>query len=276
VNETRVKTVLTVAGVMFTLAFCLAPFATMAVVSLADRPDFMGPGGQFRGTLANYRDVLTDESLHFVRYLVNSMVVSLASAAVAVALGSLAAYAITRLPIAGKMALLFAVLTVAMFPQIGIVGYLFRLMTTLGWIDTYQALVLPYVAWALPLALWILVGYFAEIPRELDAAALVDGCSRWQILRKVILPVAVPGVLSTFLLAFIFAFNEFLFALMLTTSFRSRTVPVGIALFQGLHGQIPWGDIMAASVITTLPVVVITLLFQRRIITGLTHGAVKG
>jgi multiple sugar transport system permease protein len=149
-------------------------------------------------------------------------------------------------------------------------------MTKLAWINTYQALLFPYVAWILPLSLWILVSYFSQIPRELDKAALVDGCTYWQILRKIVLPVAAPGVLSVFLLSFIFAFNEFMFALMLTTDYKARTIPVGIALFQGLHGQTPWGNIMAASVVTTLPVVILTLIFQRRIIGGLTRGAVKG
>ena len=130
--------------------------------------------------------------------------------------------------------------------------------------------------WILPLALWILVSYFSQIPIELDKAALVDGASRWQILRKVIFPTAAPGIFSMFLLSFIFAFNEFMFALMLTSDYRARTIPVGITLFQGLHGEIPWGNIMAASVVTVLPVVVLTLLFQRYIIGGLTRGAVKG
>jgi multiple sugar transport system permease protein len=143
-------------------------------------------------------------------------------------------------------------------------------------INTWPALILPYIAWVLPLSLWILVSYFAQIPRDLDRAALMDGCSRWQTLTRVILPVAAPGIFSTLLLAFIFAFNEFMFALMLTTDHQARTIPVGIALFQGLHGQIPWGRIMAASVFTSLPVIALTLFFQRRIIQGLTRGAVKG
>jgi multiple sugar transport system permease protein len=163
-----------------------------------------------------------------------------------------------------------------MFPQIGIVGYLFKIMTGIGWVNTYQGLLFPYIAWILPLSLWILVSYFSQIPRELDKAALIDGCGRWQILYRVIFPVALPGVLSVFLLSFIFAFNEFIFALMLTTDHRTRTIPVGIAFFQGLHGRIPWGNIMAASVLTTLPVVILTFIFQRRIIGGLTRGAVKG
>ena len=149
-------------------------------------------------------------------------------------------------------------------------------MAWLGWINTYQALMLPYIAWILPLSLWILVSYFSQIPIELDHAASVDGCSRWQTLYKIIFPVAAPGVFSTFLLAFIFAFNEFMFALMLTTDYKTRTIPVGITLFQGLHGQTPWGNIMAASVITVLPAVFLALVFQRYIIGGLTRGAVKG
>jgi len=176
----------------------------------------------------------------------------------------------------GKVFILLFVLAVSLFPQISLVGYLFKLMTGLGWINTYYALVFPYTAWILPLSLWILISYFSQIPHELDRAARIDGCSSWQVLRKIIFPVALPGILSTGLLAFIFAFNEFLFALMLTTDHHARTIPVGIALFQGLHGEIPWGEIMAASAVTTLPIVIITMFFQRHIIQGLTRGAVKG
>ena len=275
-NEQRIQRVLVWVGSAGLLAFCLGPFAYMVAVSLADRADFLLPAVSPAWTLEHYANVLSGESLHFVRMLVNSLVVSLCSALVAVFLACLGAYAITRLRLPGKMLVLFGVLAVAMFPQVGIVGYLYQMMIRLGWINTYQALVLPYVAWTVPLSLWVLVGYFSQIPRELDTAALVDGCSRWTILWRVIFPVAAPGVFSVFLLAFIFAFNEFMFALMLTSDYRARTVPVGIALFQGLHGQTPWGTIMAASVVTTLPVVVLALIFQRRIIGGLTQGAVKG
>ncbi|MGA7877293.1 MAG: carbohydrate ABC transporter permease, partial [Desulfoferrobacter sp.] len=152
----------------------------------------------------------------------------------------------------------------------------FKVMAELGWVNTYAALILPYIAWTLPLSLWILVSYFNQIPQDLDKAGLIDGCSRWQILRTIILPVAAPGIFSTILLAFIFAFNEFMFALMLTTDYHARTIPVGIALFQGLHGQTPWGNIMAAATLSTLPLVILTLVFQRRIIQGLTRGALKG
>ncbi len=258
------------------IVFSLLPFAYMVLTSVSGRPDLLDVRIPFTFTLDHHLAILTRESLHFPDYLLNSLVVSALSAFFAVFIGALAAYAITRLPMPGKALLLFFALTASMFPQVSLISYLFQLMSSLGWVNTYAALVLPYVAWILPLALWILVSYFARIPRDLDRAALVDGCSRWQILWKVIFPVAAPGIFSTFLLAFIFAFNEFLFALMLTADHQARTIPVGIALFQGLHGETPWGDIMAAATVTTIPVVFLTVLFQRRIIQGLTRGAVKG
>ena len=205
----------------------------------------------------------------------NSIIISAASAVISVFFAALAAYAVTRLPLSGKLPLMFFILALSMFPPVSLVGYLYKLMTALGWINTYPALILPYVAWTLPLSLWILVSYFSRIPRDLDRAGLIDGCSRIQILFKIIFPVAAPGIFATLLLAFIFAFNEFLFALMLTTDHAARTIPVGIALFEGLHGQIPWGEIMAAAAMAAVPVVVLALIFQQRIIQGLTRGAVK-
>ena len=201
---------------------------------------------------------------------------SASAATVCVAVAAPAAYAITRLPLPGKATILMTVLAMSMFPQISIISYLFDVMSAAGLTNTYHALLWPYVAWSLPLALWILTSYFAKIPRELDQAALVDGCTRWQILRRVILPLSAPGIVSTFILSFIWAFNEFMFALMLTTDHSARTIPVAIAQFQGLHGETPWGEVMAASTLTIIPAVLLTLVFQRRIIHGLTRGAIKG
>ena len=263
-------------GAMFMVCFCIIPFGYMIAVSLATTPAFLSPKVPFVFTLANYSDVLGSQSVHFLDYLKNSLVVSSVSALLCVVIASLAAYAISRLRFPAKRLLLLFALTVSMFPQIGLIGYLFKMMTWLGWINTYNALVFPYIAWTLPLSLWILVSYFRQIPIDLEEAAMVDGCTRRQILQKIVLPVALPGIFSVFLLAFISALNEFMFALMLTTDYNARTVPVGIALFQGLHGQTPWGNIMAASVVTALPVVILTLIFQRHIISGLTKGAVKG
>jgi multiple sugar transport system permease protein len=176
----------------------------------------------------------------------------------------------------GKIMIPVLLLAFSMFPQISIIGYLFKLMTDVGWINTYQALIFPYIALGLPLALWIMLSYLAQVPVELDKAALVDGATRLQVLRKIILPVALPGAFSTVLLIFIYSFNEFLFAIMLTTDYTARTLPVGIALFQGLHGQIPYGQIMAAAVVATIPMIALAAFFQRRIIQGLTRGAIKG
>jgi multiple sugar transport system permease protein len=219
--------------------------------------------------------VLFSETVHFPRYLVNSIVISGISALISVIIAALGAYALTRLAIPGGRPILLIVLGISMFPPISLISYLFKLMTTLGWINTYPALILPYIAWTLPLSLWILVSYFAQVPQDLDRAGLVDGSSRLKILLRIILPVAAPGVFATFLLAFIFAFNEFLIALMLTTDRAARTIPVGIALFEGIHGQVAWGEIMAAATVTAIPVVALVLVFQRRIIQGLTRGAVK-
>ena len=274
--EERFKSVLIWIGYVFIAVFCLTPFLYMIVISLSSSPDFLTKLGEIEFSFKNYYSVLTSKSLHFVDYLRNSIIVSGVSAFFCIIIAGFAAYSITRLDLPGKMLILFLVLAVSMFPQISLVGYLFKFMSSLGWINTYFALIFPYIAWILPLSLWILVSYFAQIPKELDKAALIDGCTRWQILLKVIFPVAAPGIFSVSLLSFIFAFNEFMFALMLTIDYRSRTIPVGIALFQGLHGEIPWGNIMAASTIAIIPVVLLTIIFQRYIIQGLTRGSIKG
>jgi multiple sugar transport system permease protein len=274
--ERLLESTLIFIGLVFMLSFCLLPFVYMVIISLSSRPDFLSAPTVFEFTLNNYQAVLTTQSLHFLDYLRNSLIVSGTSAFFCVLIAALAAYSITRLALPGKIFILFFVLAISMFPQISLIGYLFKLMTELGLINTYSALILPYISWLLPLSVWILVSYFAQIPQELDEAALIDGCTRGQVLRKVIFPVAAPGLFSTTLLAFIFAFNEFMFALMLTTDHHARTIPVGIALFPGLHGEIPWGNIMAASTFAIIPVVVLAIFFQRHIIQGLTRGAVKG
>jgi multiple sugar transport system permease protein len=275
-KEERIKKVLILLGSIFMVTFCLTPFIFMGLISFSENSDFLGSGGGFKFVLDNYQRILTVSSLHFLDYLRNSIFISGISAFFAVIIAGSAAYAISRLSFAGKAFILFFVLAISMFPQISIVSYLYRFMGSLGWINTYAGLVFPYIAWILPLSLWILVSYFAQIPKDLDRAGLVDGCSSFQVLRKIVFPIAAPGLFSTALLAFVFAFNEFMFAVVLTIDNHSRTIPVGIALFQGLHGEIPWGTIMAASTIATLPVVVSVLIFQRHIIQGITRGAVKG
>jgi multiple sugar transport system permease protein len=274
-SEQGVKKILLVAGILLTVTISLGPICYMLLTALSGAPDFLLPTKPLTLTLDHLASVITSNTLHFLAYTRNSILISAAAAIISVFFASLAAYALTRLPLPCKGAFLGGVLALSMFPAISLVSYLFKLMAGLGWINTYPALILPYVAWTLPVSLWILVSYFAQVPRDLDQAGRIDGASRLQILVKIILPLAAPGVFSTALLVFILAFNEFLFALMLTTDQASRTIPVGIALFEGLHGQIPWGEIMAAATVTTLPVIVLTLVFQRRIVQGLTRGAVK-
>jgi len=275
-REEALKRALVWLGAAGTLLFCLGPVVYMALIALAQSPDFLGPGRGFEPTLQHLAAVALRPSLHFWDYLGNSLIVSAASAGLCLLVAGPAAFALTRLDLPGRLVILLAILAVSMFPPVSLVSLLFKMMTALGWINTYPALVLPYVAWVLPLSLWILASYFGQIPRDLDRAALIDGCSSWQILRRVILPLAGPGLFSTGLLAFIFAFNEFLLALLLTTDHQARTIPVGAALFQGLHGETPWGEIMAFACLAVLPAIGLTVAFQRRVIHGLTRGAVRG
>ncbi len=273
-KEERIKRILLTLGILFVIVFCLLPFAWMVAVSFSETPDFL-IRGNYGFTIKNYLDILRLENLHFLDYLKNSLLVSGIVAIFSALIGALAAYAVSRLSFPGKVVIVLSVLALSMFPQISVVGYLYKFMSNIGWINTYNAMIFPYVAFSLPLAFWMLMSYFSQIPKEIDDAALVDGANRFQTLVRVILPITLPGFLSAILLLFMFSFNEFLFALMLTTDFRARTVPVGIALFQGLHGELPWGYIMAASAISSIPVILIALFFQRRIIQGLTRGAVK-
>ncbi len=275
-REETLKKMLLVLGITFMLAFCIAPFVWMITVSLSRNPDFLSSGVDFAATLGNYVDVLTVKSLHFLEYLRNSLAVSGMVAAACAIVAALGAYAVSRLEFRGRLILSLAILAFSMFPQISLIGYLYKLMRSTGLMNTYAALVFPYIAWTIPLGFWILLSYMMQIPKDLDDAALADGAGRFLIFRRIILPVAVPGLLSAALLVFIAASNEFLFALMLTTDQSARTIPVGIALFEGLHGQIPWGYIMAASTIASLPLVILAVFFQKYVIQDVTRGALKG
>jgi multiple sugar transport system permease protein len=275
-KEERIKKILLYAGAVFLFIFCIAPFVWMVIVSLNKHPDFLSNNVSFVLTINNYIQVLTTKSIHLLSYLRNSIIISFAAAFFATFFASLSAYSITRLKFPGRIFIPLALLGFSMFPQISIVGYLFKMMTDFNWINTYYALIFPYITLGLPLALWIMLSHFSQLSKELDEAALVDGASRFQILRKIIFPIALPGAFSTFMLIFIYSFNEFLFALMFTIDYKARTIPVGIALFEGLYGQIPWGYIMAAAVVAIIPVIILIALFQKYIIQGLTEGAVKG
>jgi ABC-type glycerol-3-phosphate transport system permease component len=205
----------------------------------------------------------------------NSLVVAGTTTLLCVAVGSLAAYALARLRFRGKTLVLGFLLAVTMFPQISIVSPLYLLLRALGLIDTYPGLILPYLTFAMPLTVWILTGFFRQLPADLEEAAYMDGATRWQTFTRVLLPLAAPGLATAGILTFIYCWNEFLFALSFTLGPERQTVPVAIALFRGQY-QVPWGQILAAAVIATAPVAVLVLAFQRRIVQGLTAGAVKG
>jgi len=226
-----------------------------------------------RVTLDHYRALFAQRD--FLTPIKNSLVVAASTTALCVAVGSLCAYALARLEFRGKTPLLAFVLAVSMFPQITVVSPLYLVLRELGLIDTYPGLVFPYVTFAMPLTVWLLVGFFRQLPRELEEAAMVDGAGRLRIFWEIILPLALPGLATTAILTFVYCWNEFLFALSFTVGPDRQTVPVAIALLRGQY-QVPWGQILAATVVATAPVAALVLLFQRRIVRGLTAGAVKG
>ena len=261
--------------VFFAITFSLFPFmlfvssAFKTQIQLTSIPPQWWPDFSlnfFRSALKHYG---------IMRYLLNSIIIAGSTTLITISLGILSGYALSRLKKRWAHFILMGILACAMFPQIAIAGPIWRFLQMMGWLNTYHGLFLPYVALTLPLAIWILTLFFQEIPRELEAAGLVDGCTRLETLIHVILPISTPGLFTASILCFIYAWNEFFLALLIMTDPVKQTMPVGIALFQGEH-TVPWGEIAAASFITTAPLIIIVLLFQRRIVTGLSAGAVKG
>ncbi len=224
-------------------------------------------------TLEHYRALFRERD--FWVPIRNSLVVAGSTTLLCVTIGALAAYALARLRFRGKRTILAFILAVTTFPQIAIVSPLYMLLRSLRLIDTYPGLILPYVTFAMPLAIWLLVGFFRQMPDDLEDAARVDGATRWQGFVRIIIPLSAPALAATAILVFLYCWNEFLFALSFTLGPDRQTVPVAIALFRGQY-QVPWGEILAAAVVATIPVALIVLAFQRRIVQGLTTGAVKG
>ncbi len=257
------------------LSFVLGPFIWQLITALkpaeqlAQLPPLlpMPPTGQ------HFAAVLGAPG--FLRVTMNSFVVASSTILLAFVLGVPGSYALAKLKLRGRHVILAGLLCFSMFPAIANVAPLYLLFIRLGIRDSLLAVVITHSVLALPFTIWTLTNFFQEIPDDLYRAARIDGCSHAGILRHVILPLAAPGLVSVGLLVFIFSWNEFLYAFTLTASERSRTLPVAIALFPGVH-EIPWGEIAAAAALATLPTVLLMLLFQRRIISGLTAGAVKG
>jgi multiple sugar transport system permease protein len=227
-------------------------------------------------SLESYKSIF--EGSLFSDALINSIGIAAISTLIAVTLASLAAYAVARLDFPGKRLILSASLAIAMFPPVSIVGPLYDMWRTLGLYDTWPGLIIPYMTFTLPLAIFTLSAFFREIPWELEQAAQMDGATPMQAFRKVILPLAAPGVFTTAILVFIFAWNDFVFALSLTSTPQgAQTVPPAIQSFTGVSQfTAPVGAIAAAAIVVTIPIIVLVLLFQRRIVAGLTAGAVKG
>jgi multiple sugar transport system permease protein len=263
-------------AVALALALILAPFLWQVLTSLKSPAEI----GAVPATVLphqpyvkNYTDVFTSGP-PFGRYVLNSFMIAGFASVLCLMLGCACGYALARLPLKGKNMLLGLFLAAAMFPQVAVLSPLFLVVRSLGLLNTYLGLGLVYTAFGLPLAVWMFGNFFRDLPPELEEAALVDGCTPLSALWYVILPVAGPGFFSAAILVFIFSWNEFLFALVFNTGISMRTATVGISLFPGLY-ETPWGTIFAAATIVTLPVILLVFIFQRRIVAGLTAGAVK-
>ena len=251
----------------------LAPIAWMVGASVTPEARLFDSIAAITPTTAHYRALF--EARGFLVPIRNSLVVAGATTAIAVPIAVLCAFALTRLRMPGGRVVLAAILAVSMFPQISIVPPLYLALRAVGLLNTFPGIVLPYLTFSTPLAVWMLSGFFRQLPRDLEDAARLDGASRVRVLWDVLLPVAAPGIASTAILVFLYSWNEFLFAFSFTLGPERYTVPVAITLFRGRY-QVPWGEIMAAAVVATVPVALIVLAFQRRIVSGLTAGATKG
>jgi trehalose/maltose transport system permease protein len=258
------------------LVYTLFPFYWAVVSSLKSGSDLFSLDLiPTRPAWSNYVAIFKEQP--FGRNILNSILVATSTVVIALALSIAAAYALGRIRFTGRRALLFTVLGVSMFPQIAVLSGMFELVRAAGLFNTLPALTLSYMIFSLPFTVWVLTTFMREMPRELEEAAIVDGASPLVIVTQIFLPIMGPALVTTGLLAFIAAWNEFLFALTFTLSSEQRTVPVAIALISGASAyELPWGNIMAASVVVTVPLIALVLIFQRRIVAGLTAGAVKG
>jgi multiple sugar transport system permease protein len=270
-------------GFVLILVWCLLPVAWIISLSFKSIAETTVGSPQFLpkdATVDNYQTLLDYDNPaghDFILALRNSFGIAIISTVLAVIFATLAAYAIARLEFRGKRLVLSVALAIAMFPVVALVGPLFDLWRSIGLFNTWPGLIIPYMSFTLPLAIWTLSAFFREIPWEMEQAAQVDGATSWQAFRKVIVPLAAPGVFTAAILTFFFAWNEFVLAISLTSTTASRTVPAQMSFFVGPDPfNPPYSQLAAASVIVTVPVIVIVLLFQRRIVAGLTSGAVKG
>lgn len=262
--------------IVMIVLFSLLPFAWIVLTAFKTPLEIDAiPPTIFPSTFSFefFRIALFEKGL--LKYVKNSVMVAGLTTLISLFFSSMGGYALSRLKIKGKNLLLLLILACSMFPQLSIVGPVWLILRDLGLLNTVWGLVIPYTAFSLPFGIWICTVFFNQIPKELEEAALVDGCPRWKVLYKIILPLAAPGIFTAAILVFIGSWNEFFFALVINTAPHAQTLPVGIALFPGQY-TMPWGEISAACVIATLPLVVLVLTFQKQIISGLSQGAIKG
>ena len=254
-------------GLLPFLWFVATSFKTQ--VEITAIPPKVIPSGSFQF----YLSALTKYDL--LHYVQNSVIVAGCTTLITLSIALLAGYALARLRIRYKGFIMGSLLLVSMFPQISIAGPVWTILQSIGWLNSYQGLIVPYVTLTLPLGVWILTSFFQELPPDLEDAARIDGLGHFGTLVRIMLPLAAPGVFTAAILVFIYAWNEFFFALLIMTQRGVQTLPVGIALFQGEY-TLPWGEIAAASTVATVPLVVLVFLFQKRIVSGLSAGSVKG
>lgn len=258
------------------LVYTLFPFYWAAVSSLKTgtdifRVDFL----PLNPAWGNYVSIFQEQP--FGRNILNSILVASFTVALSLFLGLTAAYSLARVRFRGRLPLLMAILGVSMFPQVAVLSGMFELVSAFGLYNKLGALVMSYMIFTLPFTTWVLTIFMRDLPKEIEEAALVDGATPWVLIVKIFLPLMGPAMASTGLLAFLVAWNEFLFALTFTLTHEARTVPVAIALISGANRyEVPWGNIMAASITVTAPLIALVLVFQRKIVSGLTAGAVKG
>ncbi|MCT1684197.1 multiple sugar transport system permease protein [Corynebacterium appendicis CIP 107643] len=265
-------------GVVFILVWGLAPFYWMLVTALRDKNHtFDTTPWPTHVTLENFRDALaTDKGNDFLGAIMNSLIISVITTALAVMVGVFTGYALARLNFRGKGIVTGIILAASMFPGIALVTPLFQLFGDIGWIGTYRAMIIPNISFALPLTVYTLISFFRQLPWELEEAARVDGATRGQAFRLVLLPLAAPGIFTTAIIAFIATWNEFMLARQLSTN-ATEPVTVAIARFSGPNAfEYPYAAIMAAGSLVTVPLILMVLAFQRRIVSGLTAGGVKG
>lgn len=272
----NLKTAIFVLFCAFICMYCLFPFYWAIVSSLKEPADiFFSDLLPKRVTLDNYVNVVSDST--FIRSFLNSFIVATCTSLIALFVAFLAAYPLGRMNFKGNKCLMLSFLGFSTLPHVAVLSGMFELISVLNLYNTRIALIIAYMLATIPFTVWVLTGFMKSLPRELEEAAIMDGAGRMTILFRVFMPIMMPSMVTTGLLAFITAWNEFLFALTFTLTNNARTVPVAIALFSGAsQHELPWGLIMTASVIVTLPLIILVIIFQRKIISGLMAGAVKG